>query len=102
MKRTCSVLGMFVVLALLVPWPARSVERGPDVRPSSAVADKVNINTADVKQLMSLDGVGRKLAEKIVEYRKEHGPFNKPDELRKVEGVGAGLWQRNRERVVVK
>jgi competence ComEA-like helix-hairpin-helix protein len=70
----------------------------------AAVADHsvVNINTADVKSLMTLDGVGRKVAEKIVEYRHTHGPFSKPDDVRKVEGIGGGLWERNRERIVVK
>ena len=104
MKRTGSVLAILVVFALSLPWPgpARSAERGPEVRPSVAVVDKVNINTADVKLLMTLDGVGHKLAEKIVEYRKAHGLFTKPEQLRKVEGVGAGLWERNRERVVIK
>jgi competence protein ComEA len=64
--------------------------------------DKVNINTADVKTLMTLTGVGRKVAEKIVEYRDNHGPFKKADELRKVDGVGNGVWEKNRERVVIK
>ena len=56
----------------------------------------------DVKELMKLDGVGRQVAEKIVEYRDAHGPFKKPEELRKVEGVGNGLWERNRTRIVIK
>ena len=64
--------------------------------------DRININTADVKSLMTLTGVGRKVAEKIVEYRDSHGPFKKADEIRKVEGVGNGVWERNRERIVVK
>ena len=64
--------------------------------------EKVNINSADVKQLMTLTGVGRKVAEKIVEYRDNHGPFKKADELRKVEGVGNGVWEKNRDRVVTK
>jgi len=55
-----------------------------------------------VKSLMTLDGVGRKVAEKIVEYREAHGPFKKPDDVRKVDGIGGGLWERNRERIVVK
>ena len=63
---------------------------------------KVNINTADVKSLMTLTGVGRKVAEKIVEYRDSHGPFKKADEIRKVEGVGHGVWERNRDRIVTK
>ena len=70
--------------------------------PHHESTEKVNINTADVKELMTLTGVGRKVAEKIVEYRDNHGPFKKADELRKVDGVGNGLWEKNRERVVTK
>ena len=76
------------------------------VRPAphhaSSAHDTVNINTADVKELMTLTGVGRKVAEKIVEYRDTHGPFKKADELKKVDGVGNGVWEKNRERVVTR
>jgi competence protein ComEA len=74
----------------------------PPSSPVAAVDVKVNINTADVKELMKLSGVGRSLAEKIVQYRDAHGPFKKATDLRKVEGVGDGLWEKNRARVVVK
>jgi competence protein ComEA len=63
---------------------------------------KININTADVKELMKLSGVGRNLAEKIVQYRDAHGPFKKAGDLRKVEGVADGLLEKNRTRIVVK
>jgi competence protein ComEA len=50
--------------------------------------DKININTADVKELMKLAGVHKKTAEKIVEYRQAHGGFHSIDELNQVEGIG--------------
>jgi len=37
-----------------------------------------------------------------VKYRDEHGLFKKAEDLRKVDGVGGGLWEKNRERIVVK
>ena len=70
--------------------------------PNADASSKVNINTADVKSLMNLTGVGRKVAERIVEYRDSHGPFKKAEEIRKVEGVGNGVWERNRDRIVTK
>lgn len=86
--------------------PARSdktrVAAPASERSQTASTAKVNVNTADVKSLMTLTGVGRKVAEKIVEYRDSHGPFKKAEEIRKVEGVGNGVWERNRERIVVK
>ena len=85
--------------------PHESSEKTRVVAPEKshdASTAKVNVNTADVKSLMTLTGVGRKVAEKIVEYRDSHGPFKKAEEIRKVEGVGNGVWERNRDRIVVK
>ena len=69
---------------------------------ASTTAGAVNINAAGVKELLTLDGIGHKVAEKIVEYRTSNGPFKKAEEIRKVHGVGAGLWEKNRDRIVVK
>ena len=80
-------------------------EPGARVRAEKApntAENPVNINTADIKQLMTLDGIGHKVAEKIVQYRDAHGEFKKPEEIRKVDGVGQGLWEKNRTRIVVK
>lgn len=94
-----------LLVGLVVPGAGLGAEQSPPGETSASVTvggDKVNINTADVKELMTLNGVGRRVAEKIVEYRQAHGTFKKPEELRKVDGIGAALWERNRERVVVK
>lgn len=98
------VLITLFVTALLTAPPALAfaADTAQEIVATVPAGDKVNINTADVKALMSLDGVGRKLAEKIVEYRTAHGPFKKPEEVRRVEGLGAGLWERNRDRIVIK
>ena len=90
---------MLHVTALVAP-PFASAETARAA--TTARTEKVNINTADAKALTSLSGVSRSLAEKIVKYRDEHGSFHKPEDLRHVEGVGNGLWQKNRERISVK
>ena len=95
------LIALAVLLAVVAP--ALSPAAAETVSASTAVgADRININTADVKSLMTLTGVGRSLAEKIVKYRDEHGSFKRPQDLRKVEGVGETLWEKNRERIVVK
>jgi len=95
-----------IVLLVCVAANAAAAPAAPPPRAESVVAaatrEKVNINSASVKELTALDGVGHKLAEKIVEYRDAHGPFKKAEDLRKVEGVGGVLWEKNRERIVVK
>lgn len=58
---------------------------------------KVNINTATAEELTLLPGVGKALAERIIEYRTKNGPFRRIDELGNVNGIGSkkleGLWE---------
>ena len=49
---------------------------------------KVNINSADASQLSLLPRVGPSVAQRIVEFRKENGPFKSPDDLMLVRGIG--------------
>jgi competence protein ComEA len=87
------------LLAVGSPWPAHAAPP----QDGQAVADgKVNINTASKTDLMKLHGVGPGLAEKIIEYRKAHGPFQKPEDIRKIQGIGKGLWEKNRDAITVK
>ncbi len=48
----------------------------------------VNLNTATVTELMQLPRVGPKTAERIIAFRKEHGGFQRPEELMNVKGIG--------------
>ena len=57
----------------------------------------VNINTADSEGLMGLRGVGRTLADRIVEYRAANGRFSSVDDLSKVRGVGRKVLTENRD-----
>ncbi len=50
--------------------------------------DKININQAEKEELMTLNGVGEKKAEKIIEYREEKGSFKSIDDLKNVNGFG--------------
>ena len=61
----------------------------------------VNINTADAAQLALLPGIGAKAAERIVEYRTQHGPFGKPTDLMQVKGIGDKSFERLSSYVVV-
>ena len=56
-----------------------------------APAKKVNINTASAAELAYLPRIGLKVAERIVERRKEK-PFARPEELMEVKGVGEKLF----------
>ncbi|MEO0226021.1 MAG: ComEA family DNA-binding protein, partial [candidate division WOR-3 bacterium] len=49
---------------------------------------RVNINTADQRELVSLPLIGPTLAKRIIEYRTRNGPFRSTADLRKVNGIG--------------
>lgn len=61
---------------------------------SAAPAGVVNINTADAKQLSLLPRVGMKAAQRVVDYRNQHGPFAKATDLMQVKGFGDKTFER--------
>jgi competence protein ComEA len=54
-----------------------------------AAGQTIDINTASESELAQLPGVGPSLARRIVEYRTANGPFQLPDDLQNVSGIGA-------------
>lgn len=62
---------------------------------------KLCINSATENELMQLPGVGEKLAQRIVEYREENGPFLELDELDNVYGIGENILNGIREYLTV-
>lgn len=55
---------------------------------------KINLNDSDKASLMAVEGVGEKLAERILAYKKENGDFLKLDELAKIKGITAQRYQK--------
>jgi len=64
-------------------------------------AERVNINTASVEELEALPRIGPALAQRIVDYRAEHGPFQRVDDLVQVKGIGSALLEILRPYVTV-
>ena len=73
---------------------AGSQGQGSTAAPADAGAGaKVNINTAGVDELDALPKVGPVLAQRIVDWRKEHGPFSAIEDLDAVDGVGPKMLE---------
>ena len=66
-----------------------------------APAQPLNLNTATLEQLDTLDGVGPATAEKILAYREEHGGFSNVEELGQIPGIGEKRLASLREQVRV-
>jgi comEA protein len=61
----------------------------------------VNINKATSQELMRLPGIGKTLAERIVEYRRSYGPFKRIEDITRVSGIGVDKFNRMKEFLAV-
>ena len=83
-----------IVRALVVPVLGLSLS-GIPAHPAVAEGDAqktVNINQASTEELARLPRVGKKLAERIVAHRKEHGAFKRVEDVMEVKGVGEKMF----------
>ena len=60
----------------------------PTEAEGEAAHEPIDVNTATAEELQELTGIGPVLAQAIVDYRAEHGPFRSVDELLEVSGIG--------------
>jgi len=63
--------------------------------------EKVNINTADMEQLMQLPGVGEGTARKIIDYRKSNGQFKTLDQLKLIPGIGEKKYKKMEDMLTI-
>ena len=66
-----------------------------------ASGEPMDLNQASAAQLESLPGIGAVTAERIIEYRQEHGGFKKTEELMNVRGIGERSFLKLRPLVTV-
>jgi len=66
-----------------------------------AVAQPVNINTADAATLRTIDGIGATRAAAIIEDRQTNGNFNTVEEITRVPGIGQGILSSIRNQITV-
>lgn len=63
--------------------------------------DKVNLNTANAEELMTLKGVGATRADAILAYREEHGGFSSIEEIMNVQGIKEGTFEKIKDDIAV-
>jgi len=59
----------------------------------TSLTTKININTANSEELQLLPRVGPALAESIIQFREEHGPFQKIDDIQRVKRIGPKTFE---------
>ncbi len=95
---------MVVYVPFIVPEGTKETEgMAASAPPVYSMDDgKVNLNTAEVEELMTLPGVGPAKAEAIIAHRTEHGPFAEPASLKEVSGFGEKTFAALEELITAK
>lgn len=68
---------------------------------SSSSGDVININIANLEQLMKISGVGKTKAEAIISYREKNGDFKKKEDITKVRGIGKATFEKIKDKIEV-
>ena len=68
---------------------------------SAPTSGKININTADLEMLMTLEGIGETYAQRIIDYRNTHGAFTTIADIVNVPGIGAKRFESIIDKITV-
>jgi len=67
----------------------------------ASLPQKIDINRAEPWLLQALPGIGEVLAQRIVAYRSENGPFKRSEDIDKVKGIGEGIFEKIKDYITV-
>jgi competence protein ComEA len=81
--------------------PATSPAPSGTANSSGKNTGKININKADENELQNLPGVGPAKAAAIIQYRKENGPFQTVEDIKKISGIGDKTFEKLKESISV-
>lgn len=88
-------------IQILVPRQGETVAPPAPGGAVAGVAGLINVNTATATELEELPGVGEVIAQAILDFRTENGPFTSVDQLLDVSGIGDATLESIRELVTV-
>jgi competence protein ComEA len=86
---------------VVVGLPGAPVAGAAGAVAGTAPAGPIDLNTATFEQLQTLPGVGPVLAQRILDWRADHGRFDSVDQLNDVSGIGTVKFAQLRDRVTV-
>ena len=101
---TCIGVVLVALLLVLIVNPAVAQDDKAEVaktKETLASMQKVDINKADADTLVTLKGIGKDRALKIIEYREQNGPFQKPEDIMKVKGIGKKIFEQNKDFIII-
>ena len=97
-----AILVISVLLLIVNPAIAQdNQDEAVKTNKTLASLQQVNINEADADTLASLKGIGKDRALKIIEYREQNGPFQKPEDIMKVKGIGPKIFEQNKDFITI-
>jgi len=70
--------------------------------PTEKELPRIDINHATVEQLTQLSRIGNVVAQRIVDYREQNGPFQSVDEIIAVRGIGEKVFEQIKDHITVK
>ncbi len=78
-----------------------TTEDKPVVYKGGEYKSLININTASESELKHIKGVGDKLAQQIIQYRKKNNGFKRIEDIKKVSGIGEKMFQKIKDSICV-
>jgi comEA protein len=80
---------------------AVSPERDGTANHGVSLQKKININEAGPDELMAIRGIGKALADRIIEYRSLKGPFSALEDIKNIRGVGPSLYEKIKDQISI-
>lgn len=97
----CAFLVVTFIAGGLNMMAASRLHAAPKANAQITAPVMVNINKAGVEELDKIRGVGPAMAQRIVEFREQNGPFKTVDDLVQVRGIGGSKLQKIKDQITV-
>jgi competence protein ComEA len=78
-----------------------AAQKTESAKPAPQALKVVNINQAGAEELLAVRGIGPSIAERIIKYRNENGPFKQVEDLGNVRGIGQAKLEKMRSQISI-